>query len=362
MKEKEIAAIEEKVNQERDNLHRHLNGAKTDLLSKRDSLNYCDEKLSDIEKLPLETFSGRENYFYWKSIFDVCIDKKSVNKQTKMLRLLSCLRGEPKQLLSSYTSTGESYEAALGRLDAEYGGAERLLRKTISRVRDGKLIHGNNLFELREFLSIIESAVINMKLQDGDPDRGALYQCAKDRLHSNFLKQFLRWTTNNNLKDNFLTLRLFLEQEIRVMSEVNTRSQDENSKFDNRSKKMCAYFAQEQRGSQIGPKEKQKPFCVLHSSTQERHYLDECSQFQQMTVADRMKVCDKEKLCRLCLKRNHIAKNCRSRQNKSCMETGCNKMHHSLLHRGENVTEFNSVTPAESQIMLSQESQGGYVA
>lgn len=103
------------------------------------------------------------------------------------------------------------------------------------------------------------------------------------------------------------------------------------------------YFTQEQHCSQSRSTGLQKPLCVLHSSTQERHYLDECSKFQQMTVANRMKLCDEEKLCRLCLKRNHVAK--RSRHNKSCTATGCKKMHHPLLHKGESLTEVNSLTP-----------------
>ena len=98
-----------------------------------------DKGLSDIERLSLEKFSGKEGY--WRSVFDVCIDQKPISKQNKMLRLLSCLIGEPKRLLASCSPTAASYDAALSRLDAEYGGDRRLLRLTISRIRDGKVIH-----------------------------------------------------------------------------------------------------------------------------------------------------------------------------------------------------------------------------
>ena len=55
-----------------------------------------------LEKISLPKFSGT-NYFYWKSIFDVTVLDQPWSDKTKMLRLISCLEGDPKMLISHYT-------------------------------------------------------------------------------------------------------------------------------------------------------------------------------------------------------------------------------------------------------------------
>ncbi|XP_018653433.1 hypothetical protein Smp_188510 [Schistosoma mansoni] len=61
------------------------------------------------------------------------------------------------------------------------------------------------------------------------------------------------------------------------------------------------------------------------------HFLDQCQKFKDKSVTERKEFVFRHKLCNVCLKANHIAKNCRSPR--SCDVKGCGWRHHTLLHR-----------------------------
>jgi len=60
------------------------------------------------------------------------------------------------------------------------------------------------------------------------------------------------------------------------------------------------------------------------------HYLDKCEQFQNKKVDERNKFVMDKRLCRVCLKGGHQAKDCR--WTRVCGVDGCKSKHHSLLH------------------------------
>ncbi|CAH8492347.1 unnamed protein product [Schistosoma haematobium] len=60
------------------------------------------------------------------------------------------------------------------------------------------------------------------------------------------------------------------------------------------------------------------------------HSLDQCQKFKDKNVRERKEFVLRHKLCNVCLKANHVAKNCRSPR--SCAVEGCGWRHHTLLH------------------------------
>ena len=60
------------------------------------------------------------------------------------------------------------------------------------------------------------------------------------------------------------------------------------------------------------------------------HYLDQCESFRQKTANQRMDVTSEKELCRSCLKKGHVARDCR--KSRTCNEGGCKGKHHPLLH------------------------------
>ena len=70
--------------------------------------------------------------------------------------------------------------------------------------------------------------------------------------------------------------------------------------------------------------------CVLHPANS-AHALEECRVFGKMSVDERRKVVENNRLCFMCLG-DHFAKDCQS----SHMCTHCGKRHSSLLHYNNN--------------------------
>ncbi|CAH8674642.1 unnamed protein product [Schistosoma rodhaini] len=68
-------------------------------------------------------------------------------------------------------------------------------------------------------------------------------------------------------------------------------------------------------------------FCLECSGN---HSIDQCQKFQDKNVRERKEFVLRHKLCNVCLKANHVAKNCRSPR--SCVVEGCSWRHHTLLH------------------------------
>lgn len=67
--------------------------------------------------------------------------------------------------------------------------------------------------------------------------------------------------------------------------------------------------------------------CLL---CKKEHYLDQCTGFREKTAKQRLDLTAEKELCRKCLKRNHMAKDCR--KTRMCHEGGCKGNHHPLLH------------------------------
>ena len=83
-----------------------------------------------------------------------------------------------------------------------------------------------------------------------------------------------------------------------------------------------------------------KQNCIWHQKQQnriEKHYLDTCTEFKSLSVNERRDFVFRNRLCRLCLKPNHVAKDCRNLRAQCKRCSGDNK-HHFLLHQNSEVT------------------------
>ncbi|XP_018653716.1 hypothetical protein Smp_188960 [Schistosoma mansoni] len=74
-----------------------------------------------------------------------------------------------------------------------------------------------------------------------------------------------------------------------------------------------------------------RPILWIGLECSSNHSLDQCQKFKNKNVRETKEFVLRHKLCNVCLKANHIAKNCRSPT--SCVVKGCGWRHHTLLHR-----------------------------
>ncbi|VDP43817.1 unnamed protein product [Schistosoma curassoni] len=83
------------------------------------------------------------------------------------------------------------------------------------------------------------------------------------------------------------------------------------------------------------------------------HPLDQCERFRDKNVHERIEFASKKKLCNVCPKANHIARNCRAPR--SCAVEGCGWRHHTLLHRQREEQGDNNNNNAHINIQLCME-------
>lgn len=127
---------------------------------------------------------------------------------------------------------------------------------------------------------------------------GALLECTKDRFSKEVLKLYLKWLADNKANDNFEAIKLFLKEEIRILSELDAK----------KDKKPLSYHM-----STYSTSSTNKPVCLCHKVIKNEivnHYINQCELFINMNINERKNFVFKNKLCMSCLKPNHLLKDC----------------------------------------------------
>ena len=329
-KEKDLIEIDQKVEKVNEEIELFLK--KDDQPEKNKSETASNISADcNLEKLTLPKFNGKD-YFRWRSIFEVVVHSQTWTNKVKFLRLISCLESEPKELLRNYPPTDESYLTALDRLDFVYGGEQRRIFQAIEGIRNGRIIDGEDLSALRRFITALEGSVLNIK---GSQDNDALLQIAKERLSCDLLRKYAQWTLTNKVRQSFQSLIDFLSEWIIVIesaSEIKPKVKV----------RPLAMHAQIISDKSSGPNKDQfKRNCIWHQrqlNKIEKHYLDTCAEFKALNVTERRDFVFKNRLCRLCLKSNHVAKDCRNPR-AQCKKCSNGNKHHFLLHMPNAVSE-----------------------
>ncbi|VDO97948.1 unnamed protein product [Schistosoma margrebowiei] len=104
---------------------------------------------------------------------------------------------------------------------------------------------------------------------------------------------------------------------------------DTKGHFDSRYKARVSFANTSE--SDVTPYVRPRTLGLSCSLCTGNHPLDQCERSRDKNVNERIEFVSKKKLCNVCLKANHIARNCRAPR--SCAVEGCSWRHHTLLHR-----------------------------
>ena len=345
-KEQEIERIDRRIEEVNDAIISYIKDIKIKTKGKKADIS---EEVIHLERLNLPRFSGK-NYWHWRSIFDVTVLSQTWSDKTKMLRLISCVEGEALDLIRLYPVVDASFHIALKRLENEYGGNKRLVSEAVKNVRKGKTIHEEDAGEIRKFISILESTRIVYEDQAAELDEaGALYQCARERLASGLLRQFLQWCNNKDVSEDFNSLIDFLSQWLNIIKD--SKTDNINKVF---KKPPITTYSQslKERQSHVDCNSSYKVHCIWHKkekNTEKEHYLGACDEFKLLSVEQKREFVFKNRLCFLCLKGNHTAKQCKNFKSE-CRNCVKGNRHHYLLHkqRTEPEANMNAVSEVES--------------
>ena len=226
------------------------------------------------------------------------------------------------------------------------GGPERRVANAIRKVRTGRTIEEENLPEIRIFITVLEAAQIVLGYGDEELRQGgALYQCARERLSSTLTRNYLKWALEKDVNESFTSLINFLN----IWSKIIEGAPSEHNYKRNRPPMMSHMINEDKKTYCFNKDINVCPWHKKEFGSNENHFLDRCAEFKALSIKQGRDFIYANRLCKICFKRNHVAKNCKNLRALCRRCKGTSNTHHYLLH--ENRSELinnNGETPVES--------------
>ena len=119
-------------------------------------------------------------------------------------------------------------------------------------------------------------------------------------------------------------------QECTNLSPIPTSHKSASNFEKSASRKATTFSTQVKRtNNTISTRNVTFPFC------RQDHYLTQCKEFRELSYQARLDFVNHHKLCKACLKEEHLATTC-NRRHEACMKQGSKQFHTALLYRPDN--------------------------
>jgi hypothetical protein len=294
-----------------------------------------------LPKLSLRNFNG--NFSEWSSFiqfFNNAVHSRAdVAQIEKFQYLLSCLSGEPLNLVKALTLSEENYPIAYKALVDRYENKRRLSYHYWNNIQALPKLKSESSQGLRETIDKFtenRSALLALNLSHSLEDFMWL-QLLLEKLDPETRKQFEAEIRSLGPAEvpKYTQLAEFVESQCRVLDSLG-----------NCNSKSSTTIASS------NPKSKTKSVLLVDSSSPSTncsvcagdHHIYKCPDFVSKTPRQRFEVVKSRRLCINCLRSSHQSKSCPSKSScRSCMEK-----HHTMLHFNKNSTQNSSTTSQPS--------------
>lgn len=296
----------------------------------------------NLPKLNLPTFAGQpQNWVSFHSLFESTIHKNdNISNVEKFSYLLSCLSGEPLDLIKSLPLTNANYLIAWQSILKRYHNSRLLITLHVNNILDLPETNALAVKNLRIFLSAYNENAQALLALGHDISKESLF------LTSHILRKFDSETrskfehSRDNSKDipkidEFIS---FLEKECDQLEAANLVDVCQQSFSKAPQFTKAPQFSKAKPSPPLAkysfPKQSNKvsmltstvPFvCTFCSST--AHTIYRCPEFSSQSVQSRQAFIKNKGLCNNCFG-SHKLMDCKSQRNCSV----CSKRHHSMLH------------------------------
>ncbi|XP_024888616.1 uncharacterized protein LOC112465338 [Temnothorax curvispinosus] len=226
--------------------------------------------------------------------------------------------GEAFQVIGGLATTAANYENAWDLLLNNYEHPRLLINTHLSQLLDFPAVLKDKPATMRQLIVHVRTHLKALEILELPVDKWdeLLIHLLKNRMDYNTQKSWEEETKkdkeNRPTLENFLT---FLNEQVRTLEIIDkTKGKSEASKTSagKKQERKVALATTSQEG------------CVLCSKN---HQLYRCSDFLQLSSADRLKEVKAKKLCMNCLSKGHFSAACKS---SACRR--CQKKHNTLLH------------------------------
>lgn len=289
-------------------------------------------KLPDF-KLP--DFDGSlDKWLTWRDTYDALIHRNStLSKVVKFHYLRAAMKFPAGQqnVLNNFPFNENSYDEAWKAVCERYDDKRKLKSQLFNSLLTVKKMTADSSTEVRRMLDSFSSIVTSMDLLQCTYD-DILVHIVQYRLDDQTSKEWQKYIGKEEPK--FSEMKDFLTEYWHTLDSVPSQSKRQfpskgnDSKPSSTSKSFSASAAPQSSSCQL---------------CKESHYLHQCSKFRLLSVPERYKVVNDNRLCRNCFSPAHIQRNCTSLHR--CRL--CKANHHTMLHseRSSNQVEVHEAHP-----------------
>ena len=336
----------------------------------------------------IDEFDGNPlNFTYFLATFHEAVEKKIDDPRGRLMRLIKYTNGEANELIKnciqedSYTG----YEHAMTLLKTHYGNPHIIARAYIKELRKWESLKSGDSKAFRKFYAFLVKCKACMSsgqyLKELNfPD---ILQVLQSKLPFNLQDKWNRRAvkirTYDDREANFDDFMRIVETEMIVsndpmysreaMSDItNTKNNNNNNKNNpqNKLSNFSVALGLENKVNEhvrdgikqvvklgtsnedVVPARETKVRCVY---CQQSHDIDDCSEYDKLSMKDRKAFIFRKRLCFSCLKSvspAHTSKTCKNKR--KC--TKCNEQHPSCLHIDTEVdTEVENIVETDIPIV-----------
>ena len=278
-----------------------------------------------LPKLQLPTFSGDK--MEWQSFYDIfctaVIKNPNLSEVQKFVYLHSCLKGSAKAIIAGMNLVDSNFAIAVDILRERFGSPRNAIKDHLHTLQEGSSL-SENVEQMRHYLDQLIFHTRSLKRLGGDCDS---YERVVLSVIMSKLTKNVQLSMCSRFGHVIETMENFLEAfEIEIKLRESVEEQFSPSKHPDKSK--ANEMRNEKYGTAIaltsserGSIENVKKKCIFCAGEHKSSWCDKVK-----FLEDRLEFIKKEKLCFLCLKKNHSSKDCKFRQ--SCKRCSSRKTHH----------------------------------
>ncbi|XP_076247767.1 uncharacterized protein LOC143187433 [Calliopsis andreniformis] len=288
----------------------------------------------------LPTFNGDPlDWLRFKRTIELLLESTDYLETEKVTRLYSCLRGEARKSVAAMMMTASTTSQVMEVLELRFGNPDYIVRefteelKRLPKIGTGRDSLVVIATKLRNCVAAMQ-AVNHVGYLHSPELASEIIRKMPNAMIYNYNRY---WHENRNMGDpRLLTLSKYLQLEAEIASKAGTSVmigrqgqpfRRQNAESDRR------YPAKGVRHVSLATsreteKKRGRSKCVLCGGPP--HRISECIWFAAQSIQQRWDCAKKKGLCFRCLQGMHRRNRCRA---KLCQRPGCNRAHHTLLHR-----------------------------
>ena len=299
------------------------------------------ERRLDLPKRDLQHFDGNpKNYCAFMKAFGSMIESQITDDEARLGYLIQYCDGEAKSQIQHCTvlQAADGYRLAKEILHKRFGQNYMIARAFIDDLLNGPSIEERDSKSLVELAQQLMVCDVTLKQIDyaADLNSRATIQAIVRRLPSrlrfkwakavNGIRQF-------NREPEIADLARFIESRVDGLCSdygelaLSMAAEDRKRKKCGGRSDLAALRKNVHSSQMTSSKQTSSQICSVCNGP---HYPDQCPKLLEMSVDERLETVRRRKLCRICLKANHMAKGCKLRR--FCSVEGCGGDHNRLLH------------------------------